>query len=231
MNVYEEKKQLYKLALRGEWRHLREVCKDASQLVLPINNSGETALHLAVYSGKGEPLKTILEQVMEMDYIEYWKSYVENTPLHEAATVGNLDAFKLLVEFRKEDLLELNKRGETPLYRAARYGQLQIVEYILNECEDYYSRSPLNWMVDGTPIIHEAIQSESFEMVMMLVDFDKSLLEMKDSKNQTALHVLANMPHIFESGYLKGFWGELIYNWLPEDKIYPFNFFKLGKQQ
>ncbi|KAG6573477.1 Espin, partial [Cucurbita argyrosperma subsp. sororia] len=170
MNVYEEKKQLYKLALRGEWRHLREVCKDARQLMMPINNSGETALHLAVHSGKEEPLKTILEQLVlpinnsgEMDYTEHWKSSAENTPLHEAATAGNLDAFKLLVEFRKEDLLALNKRGETPLYRAARYGQLQIVEYILNECEDYYTRSPLNWMADGTtPIIHEAIQSENF---------------------------------------------------------------------
>ncbi|KAG7012618.1 Espin, partial [Cucurbita argyrosperma subsp. argyrosperma] len=163
MGLYEEKKQLYKLVLRGEWRRLLEVCKGARQLVFPITSNRDTAFHLAVYSGKKEPLKTILEQVMEMDYIEHWKSYVENTPLHEAATVGNLDAFKLLVEFRKEDLLELNKRGETPLYRAARYGQLQIVEYILNECEDYYTRSPLNWMADGTtPIIHEAIQSENF---------------------------------------------------------------------
>ena len=47
---------------------------------------------------------------------------------------------------------------------------------------------------------------------MMLLDFDKSLLEMRDSNKQTALHLLANMPHIFESGYVKGFWGELIYN-------------------
>ena len=163
MDLYDERKQLHKLALRGEWKNLDKVCKGARQLVLPINNSGETALHLAVYSGKEEPLKTILEQVMEENYTEHWKSSAENTPLHEAATAGNLDAFKLLVEFRKEDLLELNSRGETPLYRAAKYGQLQIVEYILNECEDYYSRSPRNWMGDGTtPIIHEAIQSENF---------------------------------------------------------------------
>lgn len=47
---------------------------------------------------------------------------------------------------------------------------------------------------------------------MMLLDFDKSLLEMRDSKKRTALHVLANMPHIFESGYVKGFWAELIYD-------------------
>lgn len=169
MDLCDERKQLYKLALRGEWKNLDKVCKGARQLGLPINNSGETALHLAVYSGKEEPLKTILEQLVlpinnsgEMDYTEHWKSSAENTPLHEAATAGNLDAFKLLVEFRKEDLLELNSRGETPLYRAARYGQLQIVEYILNECEDYYSRSPRNWMAKGTPIIHEAIQSENF---------------------------------------------------------------------
>ncbi|XP_022954461.1 ankyrin repeat-containing protein ITN1-like [Cucurbita moschata] len=212
MDLSKQNKECYILAMRGEWDNLGKVCKEAWKLVLPITGSGDTSLHLAVHSGKEEPLKTFLAQVMEIEYTLYWKSFAENTPLHEAATVGNLGAVKLLVELRKEDLLEMNIRGETPLYRAARYGKLEIVEYILNECEDYYTRSPLNWMAKGTPIIHAAIQSENFEMVMMLVDFDKSLLEMKDSKNQTALHVLANMPHIFESGYLKGFWAKLIYD-------------------
>ncbi|XP_022994961.1 espin-like isoform X2 [Cucurbita maxima] len=187
MDLYKEKKALYKFALREQWEYVGEVCKDARQFVLPINNGGDTALHLAVHSGKEEPLKTFLAQVMEMEYTEHWKSYVENTPLHEAASVGNLGAVKLLVELRKEDLLEVNIWGETPLYRAARYGKLDIVQYILNDCEDFYARSSLNWTAKGTPIIHAAIQSENFEMVMMLVDFDKSLLEMKDPNKQTAL--------------------------------------------
>lgn len=50
------------------------------------------------------------------------------------------------------------------------------------------------------------------EVVLKLVDFDKSLLEMKNSKDQTALHVLANMPHVFESGLSMQFWERFIYN-------------------
>ncbi|XP_023524521.1 uncharacterized protein LOC111788414 [Cucurbita pepo subsp. pepo] len=42
----------------------------------------------------------------------------------------------------------------------------------------------------------------------------------------------ALVPHIFESGYVKGFWAELIYDWIPEDNTYNFKFpkfFKFGR--
>lgn len=158
------KRNCYKAVMREEWKKLPEEFKfDETKITFPITSSQDTVLHLGVYSGDEQPTRTFLAATLE-NVEEFWVNNVGNTPLHEAATVGNLAAVKLFVEFKKEDMLVKNIYRETPLYRAAKYGQLHIVEYFLDDCDDFFTRSFLNWTagIDDTPIIHVAIQSENF---------------------------------------------------------------------
>lgn len=155
----------YEAVMEEKWKKLPNEFENKMKLKFPITHNKDTALHLAVHSGEEEPTRTFLAVAAELEIEQdFWKNNAGNTPLHEAATVGNLEAVKLLVEFRKEDMLEKNIYGETPLYIAAKYGQLEIVEYFVDECEDFFSRSPIHWIAvaNDTPIIHVALQSENF---------------------------------------------------------------------
>ncbi|XP_022142589.1 uncharacterized protein LOC111012667, partial [Momordica charantia] len=229
MDFLDEMRSAYRTAIKGKWKNLpQEILIHKAKIMFPMTTGGDTAMHLAVYSRKEEPTKSLLAATSEVER-EFWTNSAGNTPLHEAAAVGNLAAVKLLVEYKKEDLLAQNIYGETPLFRAVRFGHLHIVEYILEDCEDYFSRSPINWTKEKEfPIIHAAIQSEKFDVVLRLVDFDKSLLEMKDEDGKTALYVLANMPLIFRSGSSMGSLEKIIYAVLPSEDIYKYNFKTFG---
>ncbi|KAE8653648.1 hypothetical protein Csa_007083 [Cucumis sativus] len=218
----------YRAVIKEEWKKVKEELKDETKIVFPMTASRDTALHLAVYSGGEEPLRTFLVGIFEMDEA-FWRNSAGNTPLHEAATVGNLAAVKLLVEYKKEDLVAENIYGETPLFRAARCGHLEIVNYILEDCEDFFSRCSRHWTNrKGNPIIHAAIQSQKFDVVLKLTEFDKSLLEMTNLEGKTALHVLANMPSAFQSGYPMKFFESIIYNLLPTQDIYNYKYSNFG---
>ncbi|KAE8653646.1 hypothetical protein Csa_007664 [Cucumis sativus] len=234
----------YRAVIKEQWKKAAEEFTNEeevrSKLQFPVTSQNDTALHLAAYSGGEEPTRTLLllatklerEEDIEKEETEevFWKNNEGNTPLHEAATIGNLAAVKLLVEYKKKDMLVKNIYGETPLYRAAKHGQFHIVEYLLDNCEDSYTRSPSNWTAghDDAPIIHAAIQSENFEVVWKLIDFDESLLKMKNSQDETALQVLANMPHVFESGFAMTLVERFVYWLLPNKNIYEYKFCNFG---
>lgn len=162
MDFFDTMRSPYRAVIKEEWKNLQEQLEDKTKIVFPMTTSNDTAVHLAVYSGEEEPLRGLLAAMSDV-HEEFWRNSAGNTPLHEAATVGNLAAVKLLVQYNKEDLAVENIRGETPLFRAARCGHLHIVDYFLEDCEDFFTRSSSNWTTrKEIPLIHAAIQSEKF---------------------------------------------------------------------
>ncbi|KAE8653642.1 hypothetical protein Csa_007297, partial [Cucumis sativus] len=77
----------YRAVIKEEWKKVKEELKDETKIVFPMTASRDTVLHLAVYSGGEEPLRTLLVGIFEMDEA-FWRNSAGNTPLHEAATVG-----------------------------------------------------------------------------------------------------------------------------------------------
>jgi ankyrin repeat protein len=57
------------------------------------------------------------------------------TPLHWAASIGQLEIVKLLLEHAK-DRNSADKNGETPLHIAESNGQLEIVKLLLEHAKD-----------------------------------------------------------------------------------------------
>ncbi|XP_044461411.1 ankyrin repeat-containing protein At5g02620-like [Mangifera indica] len=241
----------YQAALNDKWESLKDFYKDnVSLLFIPVTPAGDNAFHLAVFSKSSEPLQSLLEFSRGDDFIKY--SYLEkngygNTPLHEAAANGNLKAVmaldnhnsKLLevenvVENENEFLAAVNKRGETPLFKAAAFGKIEVVEYLapkslktetryiegktkeVTKLKDVHCQSKRNMpgatdkegmeKVPDASILHVAITGNHFETALYLLDLDESLATLKDRNGQTSLHLLATMRSAFESGYRWGTW-------------------------
>ena len=62
----------------------------------------------------------------------------------------------------KSLVLERDKKGETPLYRAVHYGRLKVFLYLQSlvcDCTDDISYC---WRDDGQTILHNAVNGENF---------------------------------------------------------------------
>ncbi|KAJ0081108.1 hypothetical protein Patl1_09904 [Pistacia atlantica] len=188
----------YQLALNEEWEQLKRSCNEQGDFALkfPRTPAKDTIFHLAVFSKSEEPLKSLLDFATndpKTKYAYLEKNIYGNTALHEAAADGNIKAVELLVKHHedrnKEDetrqLLEVrNNEGETPLFKAAAYGQTK------KDAEK-----------PEASILHAAIQGENFETALKLLKLDKSLATLEDEKGMTSLQLLATMPSAFRSGY------------------------------
>ncbi|XP_011000220.1 PREDICTED: uncharacterized protein LOC105107850 [Populus euphratica] len=204
-------KKVYEAASEGDWNSMKTAYNGPHDkyMMAPITVLKDTAFHLAVYSRKDEPLKSLLKIVDEKSIP--WspctlKNAYGNTVLHEAVFTGNMKAVKLLLQFKPTEKRESdtskqletkNALGETPLYRAASCGKKEIVEYLATQMgqisEDHRKRE------DSKPILHAAIQGQHFETALTLLELDRSL-DMTDEQGRTGLHLLAGMPRAFKSG-------------------------------
>lgn len=104
--------------------------------------------------------------------LEYVENYLRNTPepprkiqvnprgdglLHAAASLAQLETVIRLVDIYKIDINQKNEQGETPLHSALRSGNIDIVDWLLdNEAEvatetTYTQESPLHWLISVEP--------------------------------------------------------------------------------
>ncbi|KAJ0082270.1 hypothetical protein Patl1_09863 [Pistacia atlantica] len=214
----------YQLALDGEWDKLKNLYDDENvfALLFPQTAAGDTAFHLAVFSKSKEPLQSFINNAKgnPVTAYDYWaKNIYGNTALHEAAADGNIEAVKLLVEHDKELLEDRNKEGETPLFKAASYGQKEVVLALrsgsresctnLEDIHRYRLKPDTN--EPGASILHAAIQGEHFEMALELLKLDESLATLEDEDGMTSLQLLATMPSAFRSRYRMSIWKRLFY--------------------
>ncbi|XP_011011254.1 PREDICTED: ankyrin repeat-containing protein At3g12360-like isoform X5 [Populus euphratica] len=221
-------KKVYEAASEGDWNSMKTAYNGPHDkyVMAPITVLKDTAFHLAVYSRKDEPLKSLLNIVAKKSIP--WspctlKNAYGNTVLHEAVFTGNMKAVELLLQFNPNQQCDTSKQletknalGETPLYRAASCGKKEIVEYLVIKMKQIYKGKLLeehrrrgnldkeknnnSRKVDLKPILHAAIEGHHFETALTLLKRDPSLDDMKDEQGRTCLHLLAEMPRAFKSG-------------------------------
>ncbi|XP_044460523.1 uncharacterized protein LOC123192140 [Mangifera indica] len=144
----------YRAALNNDWESVKDFYKKYDlRLSYPITASKDNAFHLATFSKRKEPLQSLLDisesisesnPMMRYGYLE--TNGYGNTPLHEAAANGNLEAVQALVnhhqklsleDFGIEDENELleaeNTKGETPLFIAAAFGSTEVVKFLASK--------------------------------------------------------------------------------------------------
>nr|GME08186.1 protein ACCELERATED CELL DEATH 6-like [Ipomoea batatas] len=155
-----------------------------------------------------------------------------NTILHFLAVYGNVAALGALIQeslVSAEELGMKNEDGDTPLHKAARFGQkeaagimfyadknLALAANILGESPLYVSAAAGEEEVfsmlaldatsestlkrnDGCTILHAAVMHERYDLAMKILTLFPHLARMPNGSGITALNVLATQPHSFRS--------------------------------
>ncbi|XAR53821.1 hypothetical protein NMG60_11022510 [Bertholletia excelsa] len=165
---------LYRALMSGNEKKVIELCKrvlEGPMHKLTIHE--DTVLHMATYSKQKDLVLNLLRQWPEAKTNKLTtKNDTGNTILHEAATSNRLVPAAGEMLRRAPELLELkNLMGENALFRAARYGKMQMFKFLdekFNEClaseggvleerrEKFYQRN------DETTILHISVLTEHF---------------------------------------------------------------------
>ncbi|GAB4830182.1 hypothetical protein Ancab_019824 [Ancistrocladus abbreviatus] len=107
-------------------------------LLQGLNVAGDTALHIAAHQSY-DLLRELLDfsQLSPLSSNEGHKITMQNvfgnTPLHEAAAAGCLDAVELLCGTCPFLINAKNKQGETAVFRAAAFGKTLVVEFFVRK--------------------------------------------------------------------------------------------------
>uniref|UniRef100_F6HZN5 PGG domain-containing protein n=1 Tax=Vitis vinifera TaxID=29760 RepID=F6HZN5_VITVI len=121
------RKVLFENAMQGKWKAVVNMYRRWPSLGKEkINRGGNTALHMAVSDRQERFVEQLVEVILLRsgmpEVVLQIKNKQGNTPLHLAASLGNVSMCKCIPSRRPGLVGVLNDEGETPLFLAARHG-------------------------------------------------------------------------------------------------------------
>ncbi|KAM4102273.1 hypothetical protein ACB094_05G211600 [Castanea mollissima] len=206
---HESNGKLYEALMKEDTKAVLKLCADMEDHALHILTIHEdTVLHKAAYSKQADLVLSLLKDLPSChDNKLGHKNRSGNTILHEAATLDHRSSVKVAEEMIKRDqkLLRIrNELGETPLFRAARYGKTEIFNFLADEEKDTQQSVQRN---DKTTILHIAILSQHFGLALEIATHERFryLVSERDEDGMTALQLLSCNPKAFEPERRRGF--------------------------
>ncbi|XP_031252939.1 uncharacterized protein LOC116110866, partial [Pistacia vera] len=200
---------LYKAILEGNLEIVRQRCdEDDHALEARITMKLDTALHVAVGTGRGNHIVKYLVNKMSADQVTV-KNNDGNTVLSVAAIVGNQEAAEMILKKDEKNLSlvdELNFSGRMPLIEAARHGQKKMITYLLQFSGKYLA------FVTGTKIqyssgvsfINSLITAGFYDLTLELLEkYEGRLATKKLSSGESLLRAIAGKQSAFASGRRK----------------------------
>lgn len=161
------KDSLWECVMDGPWERVINIYRNYKVIVqtAKISDSKETALHVAISHGKPEVVNKLLKYI-DAHVIQVMTDDRKENPLHLAASLGQVDTCKILVEKDMELIGARNNLGETPLFLAAKNGNKRAFYALHPQC-------PISGLDirhdlvhcrrnDGNTILHVSILGEYF---------------------------------------------------------------------
>ncbi|XP_052184033.1 uncharacterized protein LOC127796032 isoform X3 [Diospyros lotus] len=209
---------LYEALMSGDENRVIQLCERVPEGPLyPLTIHNDTVLHMATYSKQENLVLRLLDKLPQsqngkMDA----KNDIGNTILHEAATSSKIVPAARAMLGRAPYLLEMrNERGETALFRAARYGKMEMFRFLDEQVKESFKskeeekvdkelfEKALKEMYvrdDKTTVLHICVLTEHFELALHIATEHEYLVNEKDGEEMTALQLLAFNPSAFEFG-------------------------------
>lgn len=162
------KKELFNMAMRGEWEKVERMYKEDHRAHhAKITRSGDTALHVAVSDCQEEVVQELARHIVSKHSGDQVRSVLDiqndrgNTALHFAASLGNVRMCKCIAEVKPSLVGSRNKDGETPLFLAALRGKKDAFLCLHFICDPDLGASYCR-KDDGQTVLHCAIAGEYF---------------------------------------------------------------------
>ncbi|RVX20783.1 hypothetical protein CK203_002561 [Vitis vinifera] len=188
------KKNLFNYAMQGKWNEVVNIWRQHPRAhKAEIVVSGDTALHVAVSEGKESIVEELVELIREteLDALEM-RNEQGNTPLHLAASMGNVPICKCLAGKHPKLVGVRNHENETPLFSAVLHGRKDAflcLHKICDRTKQYeYSRR-----ADGKTILHCAIFGEFLDLAFQIIYLNEDFVSSVDEEGFTPLHLLAGL--------------------------------------
>ncbi|XP_028755255.1 uncharacterized protein LOC114714661 [Neltuma alba] len=201
------KELLGKLSEEERWRVIRKK-----------NHAGNTLLH------------EIAEACNVAEMADIVLDFEKTIPLPpELAEKEKAEMAELSSEEKKEQeeekrrpLLEWkNLKGETPVFKAAKFGNLKMLTNFVKHAENLPQANMKIHQESATEtILHASVNGQYFDVALWIImNMDKSSLAVKKNKNGlTSLQLLARMPTVFYSHYEpQRFMTKIVYKLLPDE--------------
>ena len=173
MDSYDDKlnRELYKALMKGDENEVIQLCLSIPEGPLRIMTIHMgTVLHMATFSKQADLVPKLLKNLPETHLNKLTRQNdARNTILHEAATSNSTNAAREMLNKAPEFLSLRNLLGETPIFRAARYGKHRVFEFLADEVDKVCSKmTEEHWIdasfrrTDGTTILHISILAVHF---------------------------------------------------------------------
>ncbi|WP_264336309.1 MULTISPECIES: ankyrin repeat domain-containing protein [unclassified Wolbachia] len=145
------------------------------------DSTGYTALHKAVFSGRFDEVKLLIDKGVRVDV----QDKHELTPLFYAVINNDEKMIKFLVEIGNADV-NLGKYNN-PLGMAISRGRMELAEYLIDKGADINRQDNI-----GRTFLHKAAEGGNLAAVKFLVE-KGARLDVLDEWNDTPLHLAANV--------------------------------------
>uniref|UniRef100_F6HWR6 PGG domain-containing protein n=1 Tax=Vitis vinifera TaxID=29760 RepID=F6HWR6_VITVI len=207
------KRKLIK-SLPSSWEEVVQIYEqDPRAHKIEIGPSGNTALHIAVSSGREDIVERLVKSIAKngnpVDVLSIGNRD-GNNPLHLGASLGSISMCRCITGECKELLGHHNRESDTPLLRAARYGKKDVFLCLYDMCEGNaaagYCKND-----DGKNVLHLAIEGGHMDLAFQIICKQEDLMDSVDRRGISPLHVLAEKPTAFRSGIHLGWFNKIIY--------------------
>ncbi|XP_072987936.1 uncharacterized protein [Typha latifolia] len=181
------------------------VKKEMSQT---INLSDDPLLSVVIAYEKRDLAMKLLEVMPEMNLMAS-KCY-DDTALHVAAAKGDVTVVEALVKKCKELMGKTNKNLETPLHKAALYGERDVFWKLVELGSKIEQRRE-----DGSTMLHCAVMGNAPDLAIEIASEYQDLMTSRNSRAVTPLQLLLTIPEAFRSKLQLGPLGSFIYGFIP----------------
>ncbi|XP_062114709.1 uncharacterized protein LOC133825831 [Humulus lupulus] len=192
--------RLNRAARHNEWQIAQRIMSEHPRICnAAITAQEETVLHIAAGAKKSGFVKRVVRLLDPKDLM--LQDVKGNTAFCHAAAAGDLESVKVMMT--KNKCLPFVRGGQrmTPLYMASSFGRGEMASFLYSLTEHVLQEG------ERKGIFFNCIHYGLFDLALKMLEDHISLAMARDVNEETALHILARMPHAF-CHRTKSFWNK-----------------------